>query len=206
VLELAGHARLDGAVLGGDDACGLVCESVKGLPIASPSHYAGRVDCRVSRWKRRARLDLDPARSVALSTPIAPGGQSLVIGIGGQLDVDLVGVDHVIVGDVALGIDDEAGAQRLADTAASALVAVIAPISPWPKKRLKKSWKLPWPSPPPPFWSSSSGFWGLGWGRPENSVRILVAGLLGQRLRVDVHHRRARPWQSSRIRWEPRAN
>ncbi len=44
----------------------------------------------------------------------------LGVGIGGQLDVDFVGlVDDVVVGDdVALGIDDEAGSQRLTHLAA----------------------------------------------------------------------------------------
>ena len=78
------------------------------------------------------------ARSVALSTPMTCAGRPWsALGIGRELDVDLVGlVDDVIVGDdVALGIDDEAGAERLAHAA-----AVIRP--PWsgpPKKRLKKS-------------------------------------------------------------------
>ena len=45
----------------------------------------------------------------------------LAIRIGGELDVDFVGLlDHVIVGDdVALGIDDEAGAEGFANLPSS---------------------------------------------------------------------------------------
>ena len=52
----------------------------------------------------------------------------LGVGIGGELDVDLVGfVDDVIVGDdVALGIDDKAGAERLLHLAVIAAVVRAA--------------------------------------------------------------------------------
>ena len=68
------------------------------------------------------------AMSVSGSTPITCAGRPcrVVVGIGGELDVDLVGlVDDVVVGDdVAARVDDKAGAQGLA--LAAAVGAVIS--------------------------------------------------------------------------------
>ena len=100
-----------------------VCESAKGLPMAStqsptcavselPSLTvgSGRVGVDLDDRQIGGLVDADHARRTA---------QVLVVRVGGELDVDLVGLlDNVIVGDdVALGIDDEAGAERLACTA-----------------------------------------------------------------------------------------
>ena len=57
--------------------------------------------------------------------------RSCDVGIGGELDKDLVGLfDDVIVGDdVALGIDDEAGAEGLADLAVVTAVALVGDLA-----------------------------------------------------------------------------
>ena len=87
------------------------------------------------------------AMSVSLSTPMTRGGTAFfagAVGVGGELDVDLVGfIDDVIVGDdVAARVDDEAGAEGLARSPPPP----SSPSSPpWPpKKRLKKSCMSPW--------------------------------------------------------------
>ena len=107
-----------------------VCDSAKGLPMASTqSPTCGRVGVAQLHGRQRSAgvdldhcqigglVDADHARRTALV---------LVVGIGRELDVDLVGLlDHVIVGDdVALGIDDEARAERLAHLAVVAAFLV----------------------------------------------------------------------------------
>ena len=97
-----------------------VCASANGLPMASTqSPTCALSELPILTVGSGVLVSiLMTARSVALSSPITRAGRprSWRVGIGGELDVDLVGlVDDVIVGDdVALGIDDEAGAERLA--------------------------------------------------------------------------------------------
>ena len=107
-----------------------VCASANGLPMASTqSPTCGRVGvAHLDGGQRRAGVDLDDREIGGLidADDVRRTAQVLRVGIGGELDVDLVGlVDHVIVGDdVALGIDDEAGAERLLHLA---VVAAILP-------------------------------------------------------------------------------
>ena len=118
MLELAGCALVDGAVLGGDDAGGDGLRKRKwaadGLdPVAD---LGGVGVAQFNGRKRRAGVDLDDGKVGGLVDADDAGGTAkiLSVGIGGELDVDFVGfVDDVVVGDdVALGIDDEAGAER----------------------------------------------------------------------------------------------
>jgi hypothetical protein len=141
---------LDGAVLGGDDAGGDGLRQREGAADGlHPVAHLRRVGvAQLDGRQRRAGVDLDHRQIGGLvdADHARRTAQILGVGIGGELDVDLVGLlDHVIVGDdVALGIDDEARAERLRTW----------PLSPpsgsgtWPpKKRLKKSWKLSCPLP-----------------------------------------------------------
>ena len=80
------------------------------------------------------RVDLDDG-DVGLGVDADDvGGTAVVgrvVGIGGELDVDLVGlVDDVVVGDdVAARVDDEAGAEGFALVAAGAVIAAIATLA-----------------------------------------------------------------------------
>ena len=128
VLELSGDTGLDGAILGRDDAGGNGLREGEGaadgfnpvadLGLIGVAHFDG--------GQRRTGVDLDDGEVGGLIGADDAGGTAEVlrIGIGGELDVDLVGLfDDVIVGDdVALGIDDEAGAEGLADLAVVAAV------------------------------------------------------------------------------------
>ena len=129
MLELPAGARVDGAVLGRDDAGGNGLRQRKraadGLhPVA---HLRGVGVAQLHGRQRRAGIDLDDRQVGGLvdADHARRTAQILGVGIGGELDVNLVGLlDHVIVGDdVALGIDDEARAQRLLHSAA--LVAAL---------------------------------------------------------------------------------
>ena len=167
-----------------------------------PIAHVGRIGiAQLDGRQRRVGIDLDHGQVGGLIDADHPrrAPEILVVGIGRELDVDLVGlIDHVIVGDdVALGIDDEAGAQRLANTAAAPLVAVIAcHRAPAAEEAVEEVLEvaLP-PSSPPPAAAGlhhrdSAGFCGLGWTRPWKLRRAFIGRLLGQRLGIDVDHRR----------------
>src|SRR5215472_13816317 len=128
VLELAAGAGLDGAVLGGDDSGGDGLREGEGAAdgfdvVAHLRHVAvaqldggqGGIGVDLDDGEVGGLVDADDARRAA---------EVLGVGVGGELDVDLVGlVDDVVVGDdVALGVDDETGAEGLADL----VIAVIA--------------------------------------------------------------------------------
>ena len=106
-----------------------VCARANGLPMASTQSPTCGSSSELPIFTVGSGVlvsILITARSVALSTPITRAGRprSCVIGIGRELDVNLVGlVDHVIVGDdVAFGIDNEARTQRLLHLAVVALI------------------------------------------------------------------------------------
>ncbi len=108
-----------------------VCASANGLPMAStqsptcalselPSFTVGNAEFGVD-------LDDGEVGGLVGSDYARGASEVLTVGIGGELDVDLVGLfDHVVVGDdVALGIDDEAGAERFANLTVFAVIALV---------------------------------------------------------------------------------
>ena len=138
------------------------------------------------------------ARSVALSTAdhARRPAQILRVRIGGELDVDLVGLlDDVIVGDdVALGIDDEARAERFLHAAAlvaairrgnlaaeEAVEEVLEVVGTLALLRLIVVAVI----------AVIARILLIGLSLEVEVARPLVGRLLGQRLRVDVHHRRS---------------
>ncbi len=129
VLELSARAGLDGAVLGGNDAGGDGLRQGEGAADGfNPVADLGLVGvAELDGGQRGIGVDLDDGEVGGLvgADHARRTSEVLSVGIGGELDVDLVGLlDHVIVGDdVALGVDDEAGAERLAH------LSVIAPPS-----------------------------------------------------------------------------
>ena len=186
------HARLDGAVLGGDDAGGDSLRKGKGAadgfnPIADlrPVGVAhldggqGRAGVDLDDGEVGGLVDADDARGTA---------EVLRIGIGGELDVNLVGLfDDVVVGDdVALGIDDEAGAEGLADLAVVAAVALVGDLA--AEEAIEEvlevvcalALALTLPAGRRPDCSSSPGFWGLGWTRLWGFWRPLTSDCLGR--------------------------
>ncbi len=139
LLELAGRAvgagLVDGAVLGGDDAGGDGLGEGEGAADGEhPVADLGAVGvAELDGGERLGRVDLDDG-DVGLGIDADDlGGTAFVVGvvgIGGELDVDLVGfVDDVVVGDdVAAGVDDEAGAEGLA-LAAGVVVTLVAALA-----------------------------------------------------------------------------
>ncbi len=120
----------NGAVLGGDDAGGDGLRERKGAadgfnPVA---HLRLVGVAELHGRQSRAGVDLDHGEVGGLvdADDARRAAEVLRVGIGGELDVDLVGLlDDVIVGDdVALGVDDEAGAERLADLAVVAAILI----------------------------------------------------------------------------------
>jgi len=135
VLELACNAGLDGAVFGGDDAGGDSLSEGKGaadgfnpvpnLGLIGISHFYG--------WERGTAVDFDDReiRSFVGADDAGGTAEILRVRIAGKLDEDLVGFfDHVVIGDdVALGVDDEARTQRLANLSIIAAVTLIRYLS-----------------------------------------------------------------------------
>ncbi len=175
-----GAGVVDGAVLGGDDAGGDGLGEREGAADGEhPVADLGAVGvAELDRGQRLRRVDLDDG-DVGLGVDADDVGGTAVlgvaVGIGGELDVDLVGlVDDVVVGDdVAARIDDEAGAEGLA--LAAALVAVIAALAALAAEEAVEEvlhvalvW-LPWsPSSPlgagwPPRAAAARGCWRTAW-------------------------------------------
>ena len=136
VLELALRARLDGAVLGGDDAGGDGLRKLERLADGDhPFPYLRAVGVAHLHCGQGARrIDFDD-RDVGVGIDADDFRGTAVIGgivrIGGELDKDFVRlVHHVIVGDdVAARIDDEAGAERFTNATAIRAAAVIRSLS-----------------------------------------------------------------------------
>ena len=120
VDSAVGAGLVDGAVLGGDDAGGDGLTErewtadgehpIANLGAVGVAHLDGR--------QARGGIDLDNG-DVSFGVDADNVGRAAVVGrivaVGGELHVDLVGfVDDVVVGDdVAAGVHDEAGAERL---------------------------------------------------------------------------------------------
>ena len=111
-----------------------VCARANGLPMASTqSPTCGFVGvAHLHGGQRGIGVDFDDGEIGGLVDADDAGGASeiLRVGVGGELDVDLVGLfDDVVVGDdVALGIDDEAGAEGFAHLAV-VIVALVGILS-----------------------------------------------------------------------------
>src|SRR5580698_1213724 len=200
VLKLALRAGLDGAVLGGDYASSDGLRQGEGAadgfdPVADfggvgVAELNGRQGCAGVDFDDRevgGLVDADDMRGTAFVT---------VVWVGGELDEYLVGLlDDVVVGDdVALGIDDEAGAERLAHlivvsavlvgslaaeeaveevlevalALALALLLVVVAVAVAGVLRMR-----------------------VGNGAIAGPLAAFVHGLLGKRLGVDVDHSRA---------------
>ena len=121
VLELAACAGLDGAIFSGDDSGGDGLGEGEGTADGlDPIADVGGV--RVADFDGRERdlgIDFDDGDVSGFIKTDDDGGSAfiVIVTIRGELDVDFVGLlDDVIVGDdVALGVNDEAGAEGLPD-------------------------------------------------------------------------------------------
>ena len=112
-----------------------------------------------------------------------------VVGIGGQLDVDLVGfVDDVVVGnDVAAGVDNEAGAEGLALSANAAICAIISTLAATAEEAVEEVLHV--------ALVAVVATVGVVRGQRKSfaAATAEVGRLLRQRYRVDVDHRWSRP-------------
>ncbi len=126
--DAVGAGFIDAAVFGGDDAGGdRLRQRERAADGENPVANLSAVGvAELDGGKRLLGVDLDDGDIGVLIDPDYGGWTAWiagVIGIAGELDVDLVGlIDDVIVGDdVAAGIDDEAGAEGAAFSAAMSL-------------------------------------------------------------------------------------
>src|SRR5215469_520644 len=176
-----------------------VCDSVKGLPMAStqsPTLAESELPSFTVGSAVLASI-LMTAKSVALSTPITRAGRPRSW-LSGSVDsyVDLVGlVDNVIVGDdVALAVDDEAGTQGFTNAALVVAVALVGSLP--PKEAVEEVLKvvlavlliLVVAAPALPVIGILRV--GLHAAPVGHAPAGAVHGLLGQRLGVDIDDRR----------------
>ena len=161
--DAVGAGLLDAAVLGGDNACRYGLRQREGAADGKNpvSDLCAVGVAEFDGGKRFLGIDLDDGDVGVFVDSDYSGGTAWIaglVGIAGELDVDLVGfIDDVVVGDdVAAGVDDEAGTE----SAAFSAVPPSPSSPPWPpKKRLKKSCISPGVC-----WLSSSPSGLFGWG------------------------------------------
>ena len=193
VLELTGSGRIDGPVLGRDDArCNGLRQRKGTADGADPVAHLRVVGvAQLDGRQRRAGVNLDDRQVGGLieANHVRRPAHILVVGIGGQLDVNLVGLlDHVIVGDdVALGIDDEARAQRFANLVLvpASLVRHLAA-----EEAIEEVLEVALALLLVVVVAIVAGLLGQLLHEAMRIATALVRGLLGEGLGVDVHHRR----------------
>ena len=199
MLELAAGAGIDGPVLCRNNAGGYRLRQRERT--ADRLHPISDRSCiRIPQFYGRqgsAGVDLDHrqiGRLVGADHPRWPA-EVLGVGIGRELHVDLVCfLHHVEIGDdVALRIDNEPRAKRLLNAAAP--IAAIRPGNLAPEEAVEEVLEV--------ILTLSllrlivivvavvARVLLVGLGAEMKVARSFVGALLGQRLRVDVHHRRS---------------
>ena len=200
MLKLAAGAGLNGAVFGGDDAGGNGLRKRKGAadslnPVA---HLGGVGVAHLDGGQGGAGVDFDDGQIGGLvsADDARRTAEVLGVGIGGELDENLVGFFHdVIVGDdVAPGVDDEAGAEGF--LYAAAVIAAIGSAGNLAAEEaveevlevaLALALRLLI------FIVAVAGILRYGLDAAVEVAAALVIGLLGKGLGVDIHH--CRPYQ-----------
>ncbi len=188
-------ARLDGAVLGRDDACRNGLREREGTadgldPVA---HLRGVGVAQLDGGQWGTGLDLDDRQIGGLvgADDARRAAQVLCVRIGRELDVNLVGLlNHVIVGnDVSLWIDNEARAKRLPDGAIipAFLVGHLAA-----EEAVEEVLEVALPLALLRFVGLVfvARILGNGLDAAMGVAAALVHRLLGQGLGVDIHHSR----------------